>query len=164
MTAADLKIGMILTNDGKSAIPLYDTQDGTGDVILSIAPGQLIGRIVDFSTGPAGVTIAFTSQAIYDSGSKFEKMVDYIAELVPNFIFEANPALVANAVDVLANVSAAQVAAFQTAMDTAGANEASMKNAVVADLQKLGKAVESAVGWVPITILALFGIYILTKD
>lgn len=159
MTAADLKIGMYLTNDGQNAIPLYDSPDGTGTVALSIQPGALIGQIVDFSTGPAGVTVAFTSAAIYATGTTTEKIVNWVLQIVPDAVFKASPALMANFTDIAANVSAKQVADQNGAIATSEDQGASLKNTAKQNLKDIAGAAASIFGnWSMWELIGIFGL------
>src|ERR1700753_367680 len=78
IAASDLKKGMYITNDGNITIPVYASTDGTGTPELTIQPGQLIGQIVDFSTGPGGVVVYFTSDAINSASSIFDRISNYL--------------------------------------------------------------------------------------
>lgn len=137
MSPSDLEIGMHLTNTGTGSIPLYDSPDGTGTVALSIAPGSVIGQIVDFSTGPAGVTVAFTSQSIYNTGTTTDKIVNWVLNLFPDMAFTASPALMANYNDIAANVDDAQIKTQAAALGSAVKQGASIANVVKQTLQDI---------------------------
>lgn len=79
MQIADLKIGMYLHNESKKfSLPLYGNPEGENKPVMMVAPGQLIGQIVDFSSGTKGPSVVFTSERINKRVSFWKKAGTYI--------------------------------------------------------------------------------------
>lgn len=133
MQVSDLKTGMYLTNTGSASIPLYDSKDGTGTPFLTIQPGQMIGQVVDFSNGPAGQVIYFTSDAI----TAAEPVVDKLISWLPGVSW----VLAANFSDIVANVDDTQVTQQAAAIQASADQGASLRNALQQALTSVKQAV-----------------------
>lgn len=137
MQLADIRVGMVLTNDGHSPIPLYDgTAGNVGDPpILSIQPGQLIGQVTDKTVGSGGAVIVFTdphktnidaaSGAIEQASTISQKTIFYLKSYLP-FVRSTDHSIAASAsfASIQANVSDKQIADQLAAMaqDTVSAD------------------------------------------
>lgn len=138
----ELQIGMYLTNDGPGTIPVYPNKDGTGTAELTISPGELIGQIVDFSNGPTGMVVYFTSDAITAASSIFDKIGNYILSFIPG-----QPIVNAGAVnftDLQSNIDESQINKQQTAINNAAAQGATLANSI----KKVAKETGDVIGGV----------------
>lgn len=77
MDIKTLQIGMFLTCDGPGSIPVYQDIDTSSTVLLTIAPGQVIGQIVDFKDTDKQWVI-FSSQTIKDQNPWYDKALSIL--------------------------------------------------------------------------------------
>lgn len=134
---ADLKKGMYLTNNGKTVIPLYDENDGTGPVLISIRPGELIGQVMDFRTGPKGNVILFSSDAITANTGLAQRALVYMLTWVPDRFYNVASA---NFADIQNNVSVQSVSEQNAAIANANANGVSLTNSIKSVAKGAGEA------------------------
>lgn len=143
MNYGDLKIGMILSNDGKYSIPLYHDSGCTDPTDHSIPPGELIGQIVELNAGSQTVTFTDPSQThnfqgasgnITDSATIPEKVISFSLSWVLN---DVRPGAGVKFKDLRANVSDAQIQDAQAVLDA---------NNVSAGLQPYIKEVAKDIG------------------
>jgi hypothetical protein len=186
MVISDLKIGMTLNCDGPGSIPVYDGKDGTGSILLNVAPGQLIGQIHDITTGPGGSVLWFASDAITQASPWYSKItgglletVDWVNPLwwLDNTAKETEWGQYGsvNFADLAANVTDAQVASQAAAMQAMadGGNGVSNKLSNIANGagQAAGSAIKAALtgaigaggGTLIWGGLGLLGLFLLTR-
>lgn len=153
ISASDLKKGMYITNDGDTAIPVYATSDGTGTPELTIQPGQLIGQIVDFSTGPGGVVVYFTSDAITSASSIFDQIGNYLLQWT-GAVVNAGSVNISD----LQDITSGQIQQQNSAITTAAAQGVNLANSIKEAAGAAGDALGGATSsflkaaWLPIAI------------
>lgn len=171
MEPQDIKVGMYLKNESNKGVPLYDNLDGTGDITLTVAPGELIGQVVKVSSGPNGVVYDFTSEAINAHVSWLKRMKQNIKPALmpvvsPFFLLSwiangqvPNYACGVRFKDLQAAVSDAQVAQQATAIAQVEATGFSLKNQIkeaagdVADV--VSSAIPSGLIWSAVGVFVL---------
>lgn len=154
---SDLAVGMYFNNDGPGSIPLYDSADGTGDPVMTILPGQLIGQITDFGDGPNGYVVGFTSDAISNNQTGTETAMNYLLGWTGLVV----PALSANFSDLQNNINSSQISTQKSAIDTANANGLSLTASLVNALKNAESAAGSIVFW-PFVIIA--GVWLVGQE
>lgn len=137
MKESDLRVGMYFTNDGNGGIPVFDGLDGTGDIIMTVSPGQLIGQIVDIINGPDGTVLVFVSDAISNAIPFYEKLITFIT---PDSIEKAAGGVKFSSFSQ--DVSDAQVQQQQQAMGIAEANGVTIQNSI----KKIVKSATDTIG------------------
>lgn len=130
VAVGDLKIGMWLKNDGTKPIPLYNNQDGSGNVVWTAQPGDTIGQIADFETGPNGATVIFANQAAADSGIGMDKLQSWLISIFPALEGGANGFGTARFADLQASVSNDQVASQNKMIADTNAQQADLEKMV----------------------------------
>lgn len=140
---SEIKKGMYLSNNGKDIINLYDSKDGTGDILLSIKPGQIIGKVVDFSNGPIGSVVLFASDKINDASGALTRFNNYFFNWVPGVTFEAASA---NFSDIQANISEENIQKQNVAMGMAAANGVNITNSIKSAAEGAGDIISDAGG------------------
>ena len=78
ITQDQLKVGMYITNHGSAPIPIYNSVDATGEVAFTVAPGELIGQIVDMGNGPNGYVVGVTSVKVDEHSSIMDKVDNFL--------------------------------------------------------------------------------------
>jgi hypothetical protein len=133
MQLTDLKIGMYITCTGAGSIPVYFDTDTASKVLLNVAPGQVIGQIVDFKSTDKEWVIFSSDQISADN-----PWYDRALSILPGFA--AVGAVLFT--DIQANVSDDVVKAQNALMATNAAQAATLQN----DLKNTAKSVGEDVG------------------
>lgn len=148
---SDLKQGMYLNNSGQTSIPVYDDFDTTKDPILTIAPGEMIGQIVDFKNSNAGAAVLFSSDAISSALPLSEKVWYYLNPFIWGTGYKRTG--VVNFVDLQNNVSDSQVASQNNALANSATNGVSFGNAFKEVTTDITSSLGESIPWVPITLI-----------
>lgn len=178
---------MYLSCDGPGSIPVYDDKAANGNVLLTIAPGQLIGQIHNIQTGPSGSVIWFASDAITSASPWYSKITGGILETVDwvNPLWWLDDTAKETQwgqygsvkfTDLEANVTDAQVAQQNAAIEATEDQGAGVKNKLSNIASKAGQtagaAIKSALsgategggGWIWGLVAAYFGWQLVTHS
>ena len=174
MTLSDLKVGMILGNDGDKAIPLYHDNACTDPTGKSIAPGSLIGQIAEIIPGTQTVVFVDPSTTgnlqpasgnITDSATIPEKIMSYSLSWVLN---DVRASAGVKFKDLNNNISAQDVKDAQAVLDANNQTEGlqpyikSLAHDVGEDVAAGASGLFGSSFW--IWGLAAGGLYLLSKS
>lgn len=160
MTANDLKVGMVLVNDGTGNVLVYDNKDASGSPMLTVAPKGYIGQIVEIDNGVDGVVVQFTSDDITKAMSTLEKIEYYfVLKWIPSEVFAG----AVRFADLQANVSDKQIADQVAAIKQAEDNGISFKNSIEKLAHGAADIVGSVIPW-NLILLAGLGWLFITSD
>jgi hypothetical protein len=140
ISQSDLKIGMYLNNNGPGVVPIYEQKTSVFPELV-IKKGELIGQIIDFTTGPDGMMVVFRSDAIDKVSSKWEKAEHYLS-----FGYYTVSGLVKFS-ELQKNINESQVSAQNAAISLAEANGNSLKNSFVKLAHGLAETIEESIPW-----------------
>ena len=152
---SDLKIGMYLHNEAAVGLPLYDNKQADSPPVFYVAPGEEIGQIVDFSTGPNGPTVIFTSDRIQQDENFIQKGLQWILSWSSGTYYGA----AARFNNIQRAVTPSQIGSQKAALDYAEANGTSLKtqflNAVHNTSELVSDTLSAAIPWKLLLALGL---------
>lgn len=152
---------MYLTNEGPGTVAVYDDPAAQGTPELNIAPGQLIGQVVDIVQGTDYVYY-FTSDAITAASGLFTKIGNWILGFIPG-----KPVVNVGAVrfaDINANVSQAQIDKQNSILANAANNGATFQNSIKEAAKETGEVVSGITGGLWPWLLLGGGLWLVSKS